>query len=488
MGSKKKIIIAAAGAAVVLCGVLAVKLTGRPAGLAGVLGHSSSAVDIYIDYSAEIGEVNPLNGINNGPASHAVQAVDGSWDFDFDVTQYYKSMNVPIVRLHDTEYPFGSDKFVDIHCIFPDFSADEDDPASYYFEATDAYVAKIVESGAEVMFRLGESIDHTGENRYINEPSDYDKWARVCEHIVRHYNESWNKGFDYDIKYWEIWNEPDNSLMWTGTMDEYCRLYATTAKYLKDKHDDIYIGGPALTGIKEDEMRVFLDGIKAYGDVPLDFFSWHDYNDSPAAFASHADKAREILDEYGYTDIPSILDEWNYIEDWADQTGSIELRSSQKGAAYIAAALMTMQSHGVDMAMYYDGQYEFADYYCGLYGRDGRTKPGYYSFRYWGELMRLGTQVKTEISLGRDGASTEETDVMAVAARSRSGMHGLMIVNYGENAARVRIKTADAQHLEILDIHRVNEKHPDEKVSAGIMLFGKKSITMQPGEVMFISF
>ena len=73
---------------------------------------------------------------------------------------------------------------------------------------------------------------------HIHPPKDFGKWARICEHIIRHYNEGWANGFHFGIVYWEIWNEPDNGLpgenqMWTGTDEEYFALYDVTAKHLK---------------------------------------------------------------------------------------------------------------------------------------------------------------------------------------------------------------------------------------------------------------
>ena len=35
------------------------------------------------------------------------------------------------------------------------------------------------------------------------------KWANVCKHIVMHYNAGWANGFYYNIKNWEVWNEPE---------------------------------------------------------------------------------------------------------------------------------------------------------------------------------------------------------------------------------------------------------------------------------------
>lgn len=50
-----------------------------------------------------------------------------------------------------------------------------------------------------------------------------------------------------NIRYWEIWNEPDNmpdadeNPMWKGTMEQYFALYETAAGYLKQVFPEIRI-------------------------------------------------------------------------------------------------------------------------------------------------------------------------------------------------------------------------------------------------------
>ncbi|MBI4578450.1 MAG: hypothetical protein HY718_02035 [Planctomycetes bacterium] len=47
---------------------------------------------------------------------------------------------------------------------------------------------------------------------------DFAKWAKICVNIIRHYNEGWADGFHYNIRYWEIWNEPNvGNSMRSGT-------------------------------------------------------------------------------------------------------------------------------------------------------------------------------------------------------------------------------------------------------------------------------
>ena len=56
--------------------------------------------------------------------------------------------------------------------------------------------------GAEVYYRVGEV------GRKTKPPADFDKYARVVKHIAMHYNQGWDNGFHYNIRYWEFWNEP----------------------------------------------------------------------------------------------------------------------------------------------------------------------------------------------------------------------------------------------------------------------------------------
>ena len=72
--------------------------------------------------------------------------------------------------------------------IFRDFDADENDPANYDFHYSDEYITAIIESGANVVYRLGITIEW-GSKKYTSiPPKDFAKWARICEHIIMHYN------------------------------------------------------------------------------------------------------------------------------------------------------------------------------------------------------------------------------------------------------------------------------------------------------------
>lgn len=113
-----------------------------------------------------------------------------------------------------------------------------------------------MESGVEPFFRLGVTIENDAaiKSYRIDSPADPHKWAVICEHIIRHYTEGWADGFKYDIKYWEIWNEPDNyeepeiNQLWKGTEEQYYELYGVASGHLKKCFPHLKIGGYGSCG------------------------------------------------------------------------------------------------------------------------------------------------------------------------------------------------------------------------------------------------
>lgn len=157
--------------------------------------------------------------------------------------------------------------------------------------------------------------------------------------------------------------------------------------------------------------------------VPLDFFSWHCYNQNPYIFGNQAKDLRKYLDDVGYTDTELILDEWNYLINFGDRfVESIENIISMRGAA-LYAAMCYAQSTPMDMFMYYDlapGVFNgLFDFYT--------LKPikGYYSFLMFSRLYELGTQVKAE---------SDDRDVIVCAAKGENEC--VMITYYGEEKMR----------------------------------------------------
>ena len=361
-------------------------------------------MNVSVDFSHPVGKIKPMHGGNFGPRQ-------GGAKLTYDFSKEFEAIGVPFARLHDVEYPYGQNQFVDVHCIFPNFEADETLPESYHFASTDEYLSAIVATGCQVFYRLGESIDHFPQPLYVHPPKDFQKWARICEHIIRHYNEGWAEGFHFGIRYWEIWNEPDNRKMWTGTREQFFELYRVTANHLKACFGDtIRVGGYAATGFymlnRTANMRDWFYTLVPYMEdflryitapetrAPIDFFSWHCYADTPEEVALHAGFARELLKKYGLGEIESILDEFNLYYCFS------EFSPLHKGCfADLAASMILAQKSSLDVLMHYDFGAR-PNTYNNIFtvGMDNKTVlhyAGYESMADFGALYRLGTEVET---------------------------------------------------------------------------------------------
>ena len=72
--------------------------------------------------------------------------------------------------------------------MFPDLDANVNNPKSYDFTLTDSLLAVMMRAGTKPFFRLGQSIEHDPKKYGVYPPKNYKKWAKICEHVIRHYN------------------------------------------------------------------------------------------------------------------------------------------------------------------------------------------------------------------------------------------------------------------------------------------------------------
>src|SRR5688572_13285968 len=353
------------------------------------------------DFSIPTGKIRALHGINKGPL-----APGGI----FDVIKEQKELGVPFTRLHDCGWP--NPYVVDHHVVFPNANADPTLPESYDFRLTDEYIAAVRRTGAEPIYRLGESIEHTSVKRFAHPPSDMEKWSAVCLGIIRHYNEGWANGFRYNIRYWEIWNEPENRpAMWSGNDADYLRLYRTAALAIKKEFPALKVGGPALGAsgsFVNGEFqptkfaRDFLT-MCAKENVPLNFFSWHCYTADPAELVARARAIRRLLDSRGLDLTESHLNEWNYLpgNSWRPLMGKAAPTDRQRayaemagaaGAAFVTASLIELQDAPLDVANFFHG--ELGGF--GIFTEHGVPQKAWQAFRAFRAALDASRRVETQ--------------------------------------------------------------------------------------------
>ena len=371
---------------------------------------------IKVNTANKIKKMKPMHGGGQPPIRGAA-----GWE-NF---HYLTEAGIPYSRLHDVGGAFGGGKFVDIPNIFRNFDADETDPANYDFTFTDKLMEALVEAGVEPYYRLGTTIENAANIKayYTVPPKDFAKWARICEHVIRHYTEGWANGYKFNIRYWEIWNEPEvqEQMMWNGTDEQFYEMYDTAAQHLKKCFPHLMIGGYASCGFyavtpvngkepsdHEKNLIHFFEGFFAYikeHNTPIDFFSWHSYSDTKRM--AKMDKwLHNRLEELGYGHLETHLNEWdNCINEFGTAHHSAET----------AATMIAMQHGYADILCIYDMRCSSAPY-CPLF--DIITKKpihSYYSMVAFNTLYKLGTQVETL-------CDTEDLYVLAASDGESSAM------------------------------------------------------------------
>lgn len=76
-------------------------------------------------------------------------------------------------------------------------------------------------------------------------PKDYSKWQNLVYRTVQHYVDKYGKE-EVEIWYWELWNEPDFSGFFKGSVKDYCKMYDYSVAGATTALPSIRIGGPGL--------------------------------------------------------------------------------------------------------------------------------------------------------------------------------------------------------------------------------------------------
>lgn len=435
---------------------------------------------ITVDFAKREGKIKPIGGLNAGP----LLSVCGR---EYDLTDDYRLMNIPAVRLADVDPPYGKNQLVDVHCIFPDFDADPESPESYNFTETDKYIAAVRAAGAEPVLRLGESPDPYARKLYVKAPRDLDKWASVCEHIVMHYNEGFADGYKWKLRYVEIWDLPEPECGFVGEAAELFKLYATVSARLKSRFPKIKVGGYGSLGFKGlnrlDAPEIYKDSIayaenflayqKAEGGT-VDFFTWYCFAETPEELALHARYARSVLDGQGFKRAASHVVGFNM-----DAASGGAYRGY---AADLLASLIVAQRGGIDMLIFEDARpFGEKNSLYNLAGDGVRFTSARGALSAFGRLRALGTAVESLGDSRRELYSLAAIDgssaALAVAAREYSGK------------LEIRLKNSDYKSFSVRRIFEDEECRSAERCRDDIPLAGNKiSLSLEGGDVYLLEF
>ncbi|HEY8828769.1 MAG TPA: hypothetical protein VIM17_13535 [Jatrophihabitantaceae bacterium] len=138
-----------------------------------------------------------------------------------------------------------------------------------------------------------------GYRGIISPPLDWTDWYDVVRALAAHLVERY--GID-EVATWafEVWNEPNLEVFWSGTQQEYLRLYDESARAVKSVDARLRVGGPSTAA---GEWVETLAAHAEDADVPLDFLTTHTYGNLPV-------DVRPSLLRHGFDGIPVWWTEW----------------------------------------------------------------------------------------------------------------------------------------------------------------------------------
>ncbi|MEV1174037.1 hypothetical protein [Nonomuraea sp. NPDC049784] len=183
-----------------------------------------------------------------------------------------------------------------------------DGQAVYDFSRVDEVYDKVMELGLRPIVELGymprdlasdpsKTVFEYGA--IVSPPKDFEAWSDLVRALVEHLAERY--GIHELIDHWafEVWNEPNLAVFWSGTPEEYFLLYDVTAAAVKNVHPELRVGGPASAA--NGWVEELLAHVEESG-AALDFVSTHTYGNAPLDW-------RPTLERYGL-DVPIWWTEW----------------------------------------------------------------------------------------------------------------------------------------------------------------------------------
>ncbi len=298
-------------------------------------------------------------------------------------------------------------------------------------------------------------------------PKDYQKWADLVYAWVKHSVEKYGKA-EVESWYWELWNEP-NIGYWSGTVEEYCKLYDYTAQAAKKALPSIRLGGPETTGPSWDKAATFLKTFLTHcvsgknyatGKIgsPIDFITFH-AKGSPKMVNGHVQmnlgtQLRDISEGFRIVASYPTLKHLPIIIGESDPEGcaACGLKTNPQNAyrngtmysSYTAAAFARKYAladyYKVNLlgAVSWSFEFENQPYFYGFrdLATNGIDKPVLNVFRMYGLMSGSRVEVSGDLAYAftavRDSSVRKAADINALATKD-SHAAAVMLWNYHDD-------------------------------------------------------
>jgi xylan 1,4-beta-xylosidase len=262
-----------------------------------------------------------------------------------------------------------------------------------------------------------------GYHAIISPPKDWDRWEALVRDLTAHLVERYGLEEVRDRWSFEVWNEANLEVFWSGTPQEYFRLYDISVRAVRSVHPELVVGGPSSAAAGwVDELLTHLDS----SGRPIDFVSTHVYGNAPLDL-------RPILARHGRDDVRIWWTEWGPTPTHFNEVGDsvfaacFLLRGMKSAAGRVEALSHWVASDhfeelGRPERLFHGG--------FGLLSVGNLRKP-----RFWALALaeRLGT-AELDVRVTGDGA---DSMVQTIAARDEDGRVGVLVWNGTLDQTRV---------------------------------------------------
>ena len=236
----------------------------------GVCHAQQVPVAIQVDASTPVGAMKPLWAYFGYDEPNYTTRPDGQKL----LAELQQLSPVPVyVRAHNLLTSKGTSPGPDLKWGFTDaYSEDTKGNPVYNWTVVDSIIDTYIQRGMKPLMEIGfmpealsskpEPYAHSwsqGGNLWTGwtyPPKDYSKWRELVYQWAKHSLERYGKA-EVNTWLWEVWNEPDIAY-WSGTFEEYCKLYDYAADGLKRACPECPIGGPHTTSPRSEKAYNYL--------------------------------------------------------------------------------------------------------------------------------------------------------------------------------------------------------------------------------------
>ena len=230
----------------------------------------SDTVTIYVDASKPIGDMKPVWSYFGYDEPNFTLRKDGQ-----KLLTQLKRLGPAstYVRVHHLLTSKGNSPGPDLKWGFTDVYKEESNGTPHYeWTIIDSIVDAFVQRGIRPLMEIGfmpkdlsskpDPYEHTwskGGNLWTGwtyPPKDYNKWRELVYQCAKHSIGRYGKN-EVSTWLWEVWNEPDIPY-WSGTFEEYCKLYDYAVDGLKRACTECVVGGPHTTSPRNDKAYKYL--------------------------------------------------------------------------------------------------------------------------------------------------------------------------------------------------------------------------------------